>query len=102
MRLREDKDDTSWKYAYPPTSNLSLKGKLPHSPWVMKMDDDTHLPIKDKNGKYTSTRTAGFSGTQADVIREVQSQNVFMLTPRSLREMYLGEGPLYFHATGFP
>jgi hypothetical protein len=72
-------NDTSWKYSCPPTSNPTLKGKLPHSPWVLKMDDDTGLPVKDENDEYIATKTAGFPGTQSDIIRAVQNQNVFML-----------------------
>ncbi|MDD1758580.1 MAG: DUF362 domain-containing protein, partial [Methanotrichaceae archaeon] len=75
----KDKNDTSWKYACPPTSNPTLKGKLPHSPWILKMDDNTGLPVKDENGEYIAVKTAGFPGTQADIIRAVQSQNVLML-----------------------
>ncbi|MFD3157911.1 DUF362 domain-containing protein [Haloimpatiens sp. FM7330] len=77
--LEKEENETSWKYAYPPTSNPSLKGKLPHSPWVLKMDENTHLPIRDDNGKYIASKTAGFSGTQSDVIRAVQNQNIFMI-----------------------
>jgi hypothetical protein len=73
------KDDTSWKYACPPTASPTLKGKLPHSPWVLKMDDYTGLPVKDENGKYIVTKTAGFPGTQSDIIRAVQSQGILML-----------------------
>jgi hypothetical protein len=75
----KEKNDRSWKYACPTASNPTLKGKLPHSPWVLRMDDDTGLPVKDKNGEYIATKTAGFSGTQSDIIRAVQSQNIFMV-----------------------
>lgn len=67
------------KYGVPHTAYPSLKTKLPHSPWVFEIDEDTHMPLRDKNGKYIVTRTAGFSGTQSDVIKAVQSQNIFML-----------------------
>jgi hypothetical protein len=75
----KSENDTSWKYSYPPTSIPTYKGKLPHSPWILKMDDDTNLPVKNENGEYIATKTAGFPGTQADIIRAVQSQNVFMV-----------------------
>lgn len=75
----KDNDVTAWKYAYPPTPMPSFKGKLPHSPWVLEMDEAAHLPIKDAKGEYIATKTAGFSGTQSDIIRAVQSQNVFLL-----------------------
>ncbi|OBR94198.1 DUF362 domain-containing protein [Clostridium autoethanogenum] len=77
--IGKDKNDTTWKYACPNTANPILKAKLPHSPWVLSIDSNTNLPIRDKNGKYIAAKTAGMSGTQADVIRAVQNQNVFML-----------------------
>lgn len=73
------KNDTSWKYSYPSAPFPMQKGKLPHSPWVLKINDDTNLPVKDEKGEYIATKTAGFSGTQSDVIRAVQSQNVFVI-----------------------
>lgn len=72
-------NEVSWKYAVPPTANPGLKAKLPHSPWVLQMDEQTCLPVKDEKGNYIATKTAGFSGTQSDIIRAVQSQNVFLL-----------------------
>ena len=39
----------------------------------------TNLPVKNEKGEYIATKTAGMPGTQADVIRAVQSQNVFMV-----------------------
>lgn len=72
-------DENKWKYAMPPSSTPSFKGKLPHCPWVVEIDDDTDLPLKDENGEYIVTRTAGMPGTQADVIRAVQEQGVYMV-----------------------
>ena len=69
----------SWKYAFPSSQTPSYKGKLPHMPWVVEIDETTSLPLKDKNGKYLVTKTAGFPGTQSDVIRAVQNQHVFMV-----------------------
>lgn len=70
---------TSWMYSLPCSSIPSYKGKLPHSPWILKMDEETNLPLKDENGEYIAMKTEGMSGTQADIIRAVQSQNVFMI-----------------------
>jgi len=69
----------SWKYSYPCSSIPSYKGRLPHSPWILEMNEETHLPMKDENGKYIAVKTAGMSGTQSDIIKAVQSQDVFML-----------------------
>lgn len=71
--------DTRWKYSCPPTSVPCIKGQLPHMPWIVEMDDDTNLPVKDRNGEYIATKTAGMPGTQADVIKAVQSRDVFMV-----------------------
>ncbi len=71
--------DMKWKYACPSRAVPSYKGELPHMPWIVKMDDDTNLPVKDEKGEYITTKTAGMPGTQADVIRAVQNQNVFMV-----------------------
>lgn len=71
--------DGKWKYACPSRTVPSYKGELPHMPWITKMDDKTNLPVKDENGKYITTKTAGMPGTQADIIRAVQNQNVFMV-----------------------
>ncbi len=71
--------DTDWKYSCPSTNIPSYKGRLPHSPWVLEMDPQTHLPKRDENGRYIGTKTAGFSGTQSDIVRAVQNQGVFML-----------------------
>ena len=34
----------SWKYAMPSSETPSYKGKLPHMPWVVEIDEDTNLP----------------------------------------------------------
>jgi len=69
----------TWEYAMPSSETPSFKGKLPHMPWVVEVDDDTNLPVKDENGNYVVTKTAGMPGTQADVIKAVQDQGVFMV-----------------------
>jgi len=71
--------DTSWKYSYPLTSVPFYKGRLPHMTWVPQIDADTSLPVTDEKGEYILTKTAGMPGTQADVIRAVQGQKVFIL-----------------------
>ncbi len=75
----EDPLDTNWIYGSPNNKYPNTRAKLPHSPWVMKIDDETHLPIKDKNGKYISFKTAGSSGTQCDLLKALQNQEVFMI-----------------------
>jgi hypothetical protein len=75
----KDRGDGKWKYACPSRSVPSYKGELPHMPWIVKMDDDTNLPVRNEKGEYITTKTAGMPGTQADVIRAVQNKNVFMV-----------------------
>jgi len=69
----------TWEYALPSSETPSFKGKLPHMPWVVEIDETTNLPVKDENGEYVVKKTAGMPGTQADVIKAVQNQGVFMV-----------------------
>jgi len=68
----------TWKYAAPAGPNPSFKAKLPHMPWVVEIDEETNLPVRDRNGGFRLKKTAGMPGTQADVIRAVQAQGVMM------------------------
>ncbi|MDP2919289.1 MAG: DUF362 domain-containing protein [Dehalococcoidia bacterium] len=71
---------THWKYAYPFQKIPGMKTELPHMPLVAKMDGKNGLlPARDKKGNYILTRTMGFQGTQADIIRATQNQGVYML-----------------------
>jgi hypothetical protein len=77
---REDgPDSTRWKYASPFNRFPTLKSELPHTDRVAKLDSETGLPVRDDRGEYVVTKTAGMSGTQADVIRATANQDVFML-----------------------
>lgn len=68
-----------WEYAMPSVPRPTFKGKLPHMPWVVEVDAETYLPLKNPDGTYKATKTAGMPGTQADVIRAVQGQDIFMI-----------------------
>jgi len=72
-------DNTRWKYAFPFRQYPGMKTEIPHSVWVPEMDDKTGLPLKNEQGEYDVHKTAGISGTQADVIKATQNQNVFIL-----------------------
>jgi hypothetical protein len=74
-----DKGKRMWKYAYPSTDIPVLKCLLPHYSNMPVIDENTGLPARNKNGEYIISRTAGMSGTQADVIRAAQSQGILML-----------------------
>lgn len=71
--------ESGWKYALPPGEMPSFKGKLPHMPWIVEVNDETNLPLQNADGTYIATKTAGMPGTQADVIRAVQAQNIFIM-----------------------
>lgn len=73
------KNGKTYKYAMPSSATPSYKGKLPHMPWVVEIDEETDLPRKDEHGDYILKKTAGMAGTQADVIRATQEQGVFMV-----------------------
>ena len=75
----EDNGVKSWKYCCPSKSLPLYKATLPHMPWVLKMDEATYLPVKDEKGEYLATKTAGMPGTQADALRAVQGQKVFLI-----------------------
>ena len=76
---RKNTGEYEWEYAMPSSSIPSFKGKLPHMPWVVEVNPETNLPVKNPDGTYKATKTAGMPGTQADVIRAVQAQDVFMI-----------------------
>jgi len=81
MEVTPDGDpaSTKWKYAVPPKPAPGMKAILPHSVWVPTFDEETGRPLRDGNGEYLVTRTAGMKGTQADVIKAAADQGVFMI-----------------------
>ena len=75
----DDPKSTRWKYAFPFKLYPGMKTEIPHQVWFPKMDDETGLPVRNKNGEYIVTKTAGMSGTQVDVIKATENQHVFIL-----------------------
>jgi len=73
------KGSTQWKYAYPFTFYPGMKTEIPHAVWVPEQDNNSGYPKLDASGKYIVRKTDGIAGTQADIIRAVQAQNVCML-----------------------
>jgi len=73
------KGSNQWKYAYPFTLYPGMKTEIPHAVWVPEQDKDSGYPKIDAYGKYIVRKTDGIAGTQADIIRAVQGQNVYML-----------------------
>ena len=72
-------DSTQWKYAIPARPAPGMKARLPHSVWMVKLDEETGLPVRDRKGKYVVTRTAGMKGTQADTVKATKEQGIFMV-----------------------
>lgn len=70
-----NEDNQTYQYSH----HTSYKSKLPHSPWVMKLDEKTLLPVTNKKGEYIRKKTLGFSGTQCDIIRSVQEQGIMII-----------------------
>jgi hypothetical protein len=68
-----------WKYSYPYTLTPVLKTELPHQVWVPEMDEETNLPLRNKDGQYIVRKTAGMPGTIVDVIKATLNQNVLIL-----------------------
>ncbi len=68
-----------WKYATPDKPIPAMKSKLPHTVWRAKLDKETGLPRRDKNGEIMWEKTGGMSATMADVLEAVQNQDIFML-----------------------
>ena len=71
--------NTRWKYAFPHKPIPGMKTEIPHQVWFPKADDESGLPIRNERGEYIVTKTAGMSGTQADVIKATQKQGVLMV-----------------------
>jgi len=69
----------SWKYALPSSTLPTYKARLPHMPWVVEIDEETDEPQRNEDGTYRAVKNDGMPGTQADVIRATQAQQVFMV-----------------------
>lgn len=68
-----------WAYGFPDTDNPAIKSRIPHQVWIPELEADTLLPVKNPDGTYKVTRTAGLTGTMLDIIRATASQDVFMM-----------------------
>jgi hypothetical protein len=92
----EDPRDRKWKYAFPYDLIPGMKTEIPHQVWFPSMDEKTGLPIRNGNGEYAVTKTGGISGTQADVISAVLSQDIFILhvadAIQAVNVSHLGDG----------
>lgn len=75
----DDPKSTRWKYSFPFKPSPGMKTEIPHMVWVPRMDDETGLPVRNENGEYIVTKTAGISGTMVDIIKATENQHVLML-----------------------
>jgi len=79
MLVTEDgkPDSTNWKYCLPYGPIPRLKDKIPHYVWFPKFDPESGMPLRDENGAFVVTKTAGLSGTMVDMLKALQHQGVF-------------------------
>ena len=68
-----------WKYASPNLSIPLVKMSIPHSRWMLKIDEETCTPVLDKAGKYLYSKTGGLEASIADCVQAVKGQGVRML-----------------------
>lgn len=82
MEAAVDADPTSthWKYSAPDGPVPGLKIRIPHGVWVAEEMDEIGRPKKDADGNDMLTRTAGLSGTMADILEALSHQGIFTLS----------------------
>ncbi|MBN1189744.1 MAG: DUF362 domain-containing protein [Dehalococcoidales bacterium] len=68
-----------WKYSVPNFRVPLFKMNVPHSRWVISLDEDTTVPLRDEQGNYLWKRTGGIEANIADAIQAVNNQKVSML-----------------------
>ena len=68
-----------WLYAAPDRPIPALKTRIPHNRWVGESDDETAMPLRDKDGNVILHRTGGMAASMADVIEAVRGQGIMML-----------------------
>lgn len=68
----ENTANTNWKYSSPPKYPPAIKSEIPHMPWVPHLDEN-NMPLRNDNGEYIVTKTAGLTGTMVDIIKALVS-----------------------------
>ncbi len=79
VNISDEPGKVRWKYAVPHKPIPGLKSAIPHTIWVGEVDEDTGLPLRDKDGEYVVRKTGGIQATMADVIQAVKGQDTLML-----------------------
>jgi hypothetical protein len=68
-----------WKYALPNLQIPLLKMGIPHSRWLLKLDEETCAPVRNKDGAYVYSKTGGLEASIADCVQAVRGQGIKML-----------------------
>ncbi len=79
LNTSRDPDKPLWKYAFPHRRDPGGKYGLPHQVWVMSLDTETSLPLKDSNSQYIIAKTGGLVATMCDVNMAVRNDGVYLL-----------------------
>ncbi|HEY50467.1 MAG TPA: DUF362 domain-containing protein [Dehalococcoidia bacterium] len=67
-----------WKYAHPNKLVPGVKSGIPHTVWVLEIDEDTGMPKQGKDGEVLLKKTGGLSATIADMVEAVKDQGISM------------------------
>ncbi|MBW1709224.1 MAG: DUF362 domain-containing protein [Deltaproteobacteria bacterium] len=69
----------NWDYSAPNTLTPGMKAGIPHQVWIPELDEKTGLPKLDAEGNYIIEKTGGITATMIDIIKAVNSQDIFTL-----------------------
>jgi hypothetical protein len=69
----------NWDYSVPHNHAPGMKGGIPHEVWVPEIDHNTSIPKRDASENYIVHKTGGINATMIDIIKAVESQNIFMM-----------------------
>ncbi len=71
--------DHKWDYSVPHTLAPGMKGSIPHEVWVPEIDYETNIPRRDTSGNYIVNKSGGITATMIDIIKAVNSQDIFTI-----------------------
>ena len=77
-KVGDHQGGTRWKYAHPDKPIPGVKSGIPHTVWVLEIDEDTGMPQRGKDGEVLLKKTGGLSATIADVVEAVKDQDILM------------------------
>jgi hypothetical protein len=79
INVSQESGKFQWKYAIPHLQMPLAKWAVPHTKWVIKVDEETLAPIRGKDGDYVRLETGGLEASIADSVQAVKGQGVMML-----------------------